>query len=176
MATGRLGFWGTTVAGVVSTLAVAVLTWLFGFWPSVWQWLVATSVALWAWLTFTVPIPLSIVLLALFVGLFAIRRSFFSQAGPQPAAGSPAPSVEEPALAVAELSIISLLARVDGQWLGVENIASGVQLTRLAAERSLERLMRLGYLLDRHNMIHGTSFRLSSAGRDYALDHGLERQ
>jgi len=33
--------------------------------------------------------------------------------------------------------------------------------------------MGLNFLIDRHNVIYGTSFRLSSQGRDYALDHNL---
>jgi len=171
---GGLGFWGTTLAGVVSAIVAGVLTWLFGFWPPVWRWLSGAFETLWGWISYSVSVPLSILAAVAFLFFWLARRAFASTFSAEPPTAvsrvSPQP---DPSLAPIELAILELLTRADGQWLEIERIASELHVSRLVTERALEQLFARGYLLDNHNVLHGTMFRLSPTGRDYALDRGL---
>lgn len=80
-----------------------------------------------------------------------------------------------PQLSETELVVIRLLAAADGRWAGIEEIASEAHLSRLLTEQALEKLFAKGFLRDTHNYLHGTTFRLSSAGRDYAIEEGFVR-
>lgn len=173
MATGGLGFWGTTIAGVVSTLIAAVAIWLFGFWPIVWQWIADVTTFLWGWVTFTVPVPLGILIIVGIVLTLLCRKILAAHAQVSPSSAPVDAPVQEPALGQTEIAVIKLLAQADGAWLELERIARGIHSSRLVTERALEQLMSLDLLIDRLNMVHGPSFRLSSQGRDYALDHNL---
>ena len=85
------------------------------------------------------------------------------------------PKQEVQTLTENELRVVRLLAAADGRWVNLNEIAVDIRLSRLLTEQSLENLFAKGFLRDSHNYLHGTSFRLSSEGRDYAIEQGLVR-
>lgn len=168
-----LGFWGTTIAGVISALAATAVMWLLGFLPQVWAWFAGVAAMFWGWLTVAISVPVSL-LLAAGVLLLLIGRALSSKEARTPTSQTSVMKSESTIqLNPLDLAVIRLLANADGDWLDLDGIARGIESPRLLTERVLERLMGLNFLIDRHNVIYGTSFRLSSQGRDYALDHNL---
>ena len=165
-----LGFWPTTLAGILSALAVGLGTWLLGYWPAFWSWFVPVLVAAWSWLAYPVPVPAAVLIVLAIVIVAMRRKKPILVSGSSATQAPPKASSRSIQLAATENGVVALLAEADGHWLTIEQLASALQTSRLATERSLEKLMARGFLLDRHNMIHGTSFRLSSSGRDFALD------
>lgn len=174
MASNRPGFWGTALAGVISTIAAAVITWLFGYWPPVWRGLSGVLEALWGLVAYPVPLPAGLLACVAFLIAWLVLRAAVTRAAPV-ASDNAAPPLGQalPSLTPNELTIVQLLIRADGQWLGIEHISRGIHMSRLITERALEQLFARGYLFDNHNSLSGPSFRLSSAGRDYALDEGI---
>lgn len=187
MSKGGLGFRATVVAGVLSALITAFITWLLGFWPAIWSWIVKATVTLWGWVTYSIPVPAGIFVLVAVVFLYRWRRQpHASKVGDvvhqRSHASRPAPtdnilpqhteSASNPSLSKNEIRIVHLFAVTDGKWLGIDDIASNIELPRLLVEQALERLNERGFLKTKHNSVHGTFFRLSSEGRDYAIDQG----
>lgn len=174
-----MGFRSTVVAGVLSTLIAAFISWLLGFWPTVWSWLSAAMASFWSAVTYTVPVPAGILAPVVIVLIYPLALVLFR------ARESTALATTEHSLAQAEqaplvlseneLKVVRLLAAVDGQWIGLSDIASQIRLSQLLTEQALEKLFARGFLRDSHNYLHGTSFRLSSEGRDYAIEQGLVR-
>lgn len=70
------------------------------------------------------------------------------------------------------MAVIRALVAADGQWLRVDHIAPRIQASRLLTEQVLERLLNRKLILEASNYIHGSSFRLSPEGRDYAINQG----
>ena len=161
-----LGFKSTVIAGVISTLLASFFTWLFGFWPAVWAWQA---------LTYSAPVPIS-VLAALLICLICLSyrlRSVLVQ-DEQTASSSIAPLVHcQSQMSEKELDVVKVLAAADGRWLGIEHISSRIQASRLVTEQAVERLLVRKILLESHNYIHGSSFRLSPEGRDYAIEQAI---
>lgn len=189
---GGLGFRANVISGVLSTLIAAILTWLFGFWPAIWLWVVAFAGEVWRWITFTAPIPLSFIVVLVCAAAFAIARRpsaripsgsgveqqprYTSRVVPT---GECLPKTEEAppklVLSANETSIVRLLAEADGKWLGIEDFVTKTGNSRLVTEKTLEMLFGKSFLVNSHNYLHGTSFRLSSTGRDYAIELGFVR-
>ncbi len=69
-----------------------------------------------------------------------------------------------------EEEIISVLAKSDGQWLGVADMARTIGVPVLISDRAVESLVAKEFLIQRFNALHGTKYSLSSLGRDYAID------
>lgn len=176
-----MGFRSTVIAGVLSTLIAAFISWLLGFWPTVWSWswLSAAKAAFWSAVTYSVPVPAGIVVPVVIVLIYPLALNLF-RARVSTAALTTEHSLsraEQAPLVLSEneLKVVRLLAAVDGQWVGQSDIASEVRLSQLLTEQALEKLFERGFLRDRHNYLHGTSFRLSSEGRDYAIEKDLVR-
>lgn len=172
-----MGFRSTVLAGVLSTLIAAFITWLLGFWPTVWAWVGNASSAIWAVAAYVIPVPTGVLVLLGVVLTYLCARK---PSGAKAAVSTPSRPLEQtardlPQLSENELAVIRLLAAADGRWAGIEEIASVAQLSRLLTEQALEKLFAKGFLRDRHNYLDGTSFRLSSAGRDYAIEQGFVR-
>jgi hypothetical protein len=60
-----------------------------------------------------------------------------------------------------------------GRWLGIEHISSRIQASRLVTEQAVERLLGRKMLFESLNYIHGSTYRLSPEGRDYAIEQGM---
>lgn len=133
-------------------------------------------VVLWRWLSFAVAVPLGIILVAgvIFIWIFLrwclhqpksmANEASSSQSSIQPTVGE---------LTDNEILVVRMLARADGQWLGMEQIAEQMQKSRLVTEQTLEQLLRKNLIIDRQNYIYGPTFRLSSFGRDYSIQEGF---
>ncbi|MEJ2700183.1 MAG: hypothetical protein P8Z70_11065, partial [Desulfuromonadales bacterium] len=80
---------------------------------------------------------------------------------------------EDKKLTSLEENIIKLLAQVDGDWLNLVDISTRLNTPKLLVERALGNLLRTDYIIDSHSGVHGTSYRLSSMGRDTAIDWGF---
>lgn len=176
LAQNGLGFWSTAFAGLISAIGAAVVLSLFGYWHVLWSWVLTAVVVLWRWLSFAVAIPLGIILIIGVIIIWAFLRwwlhqpksvvniTSLSQSSIQPTVGN---------LADNELLVIRMLARADGQWLGMEQIAAQMQKSMLVTEQTLEQLLRKNLIVDRKNYIYGPTFRLSSFGRDYSIQEGF---
>lgn len=171
-----LGFKSTVIAGVISTLLASFFTWLFGFWPTVWGWL--TEATEWAWkaLIYAAPVPISVLAALLICLIYLSYRlsSVLAKEEEQTASSYTAPLVHgQSQMSEKELDVIKILAAADGRWLGIEHISSRIQASRLVTEQAVERLLVKKMLLESHNYIHGSSFRLSPEGRDYAIEQAI---
>lgn len=174
-----LGFRATVVAGVLSTLIAAFATWLLGFWPAAWAWFSATAATIastvWSLVAYVVPVPLGVL-----APLGLVLTYYFVRKVPKVSASTTETSTvqtqqEATTLSENELKVVRLLAAADGQWAKLNEIAADIRLSRLLTEQALEKLFEKGFIRDSHNYLHGTSFRLSSEGRDYAIEQGLVR-
>jgi hypothetical protein len=166
--------WKQTVAGVASGLILLAVGWLFGVLPAVWNWMVKAASYAWSLVNYYVALPVWALIVAAAL-LFAVWRRVprktgsFSKAAVEPQS-PPAPS--EPTLTPLESQVVKALAQADGAWLSLDDLAAATRTSRLMIEQAVERLLVARLLLDRHNYIYGTSFRLSSTGRDLAIRQG----
>lgn len=166
----------TVVSGVISTLLASFFTWLFGFWPTVWD--LITDAASWVWqaLTYAASVPISVlaVLLICLLYLSYRLRLVLAENEESVASSSTAPRMRgQSEMSENEFAVVKVLAAADGRWLGIEHISSRIQASRLVTEQAVERLLVRKLLLESHNYIHGSSFRLSPEGRDYAIERGI---
>lgn len=80
---------------------------------------------------------------------------------------------KEPSLNQLEADIMAIFAREDGRMLYIHQIAPTLGISNLRAEAVLDRLVALDFLDTSMNVLHGTSYLLTRAGREYLLDKGL---
>jgi hypothetical protein len=171
-----VNFKASVISGVLSTLIAAMITWLFGFWGSMWTIIGDTFSIVWAAIAQPIPVPLGL-LVALGAGLgYLINRlrSASPQSGMSEVDSSAAQSIHDQLeLSENEIAVIKVLSAADGRMLGIEHISSRIHASRLMTEQALERLATRKLLLESINYIHGASFRLSPIGRDFAIDKGF---
>lgn len=179
----------SVITGTASTLIAALLTWSFGFWQPIWTWIVAFLSSIWTWIvriavaawqiiSYTVPLPVVILfVLAIFCVWISTRRTS-SPIPPNSLVAPPAkifiPQNKTPT-ALPQLSenedfVLRLLAKADGRWVELESIFNQVQRPRLLTEQAIDRLWRKGFLVDNTDYLNRTTYRLSSVGRDHAID------
>lgn len=170
-----MGFRATVVAGVLSTLIAAFISWLFGFWSTVWSWLSVTATTAWSIVAYAVPVPVGVLAPLGIVLIYCLTPALLSARESMVAPTTEQAEQDLHVLSENELKVVRLLAAADGQWARLGDIASDIQLSQLVTEQVLEKLFERGFLRDSHNYLHGTSFRLSSTGRDYAIEQGLVR-
>ena len=174
MSGGGLGFRGTVIASVLSALIVTLLTWLFGFWPAIWSWIVKTGAAVLEWISYSIPIPIGLLVLLGGVLIYTLSRT---PNRPIAINGDEYVPVQneaasKPSLSANEEQIVRFLAAADGKWARVEDVSYGLGLSQLIAEQALEKLLSRGFLRESHNYVDGTTLRLSSSGRDFAIEQG----
>jgi hypothetical protein len=180
-----LNFKQTILAGAASTLLATVVIWLFGYLPSVWSWLIATAVTLWKLVSYPISMPIGMLFLIV-PFCFLVNRKSTSIAPVQttqprattriePAAIKSTPLVVVPQqlqLTNNETRVVQMLAAADGRWMSLFEISRQLNLSNLMTEQALESLLGKCLIADSHSYIDGTSFRLSSQGRDYAITNG----
>lgn len=135
-------------------------------------WVVASAKAIWslAWdiaayighaLIFPVPLWTALVLLALAVWGWSGRVRTVAE---RARAASPAK---------AECDLLEMLFVADGQWVSLEAVAKALNWRRLFVESVAERLAGRGFLADTFVVSSSAQLRLSSRGRDYAMNNNL---
>jgi hypothetical protein len=159
------------VAAIATALAGAVISWIGGWLPALWE---ATKAAtLWTWelLTLSVPVPLAI--LAVLVLPFVVRavRAIRYVAAPQPArhAGEPA----EAPLSDLEERLMRLLAYADGRLVHFEDAAARLQISNLVLQQTCEALSARGYIEADNHIVRGLRIALTRAGRDFVIERGF---
>jgi hypothetical protein len=180
-----MGFKATVFAGVLSTLVAAVLTWLFGFWPQLWNGLVGISEKLWQAVSLSIPVPLGLLvpigLLATLPALRLLRKKDVPQIATEPRYKSRAiptgewkkhEAAKPDPLSSNEVLMLKVLAHADGQEMMLSDIASQSGFSNLVGEQTAEHLLRRQYLKHRHDILDGSMLRLSPAGRDFVLSAG----
>ena len=176
MDSGGLGFWRTVCASILAGVAVvaivAVASRAFGFHHQAWTAIVAAAGWCWRVLTFLVPVPAMILaLVALWVWRKIAAGGRIRPTGSRPSsASSPDNSVT---LSANETLVVCLLARADGAWMRPETMASKLNLPNLLVEQALERLLARGLILHQNHVLDGPQIRLSSRGRDLAIDESF---
>lgn len=166
----------TVISGVVSTLIASFLTWLFGFWTTVWDLLTDAAASVWQALTYAAPVPIS-VLAALIICLMYLSnrlRLALTQEEGSVATSSASPLMrDQTEMSENELRVLNELAAADGRSLDIGQISSRIKKPHLVTEQVLEKLLSRKMLFESLNYIHGSSYRLSPEGRDYVIEQGI---
>ena len=152
------------IVSVVSTFIIAVLTWAFGFFPIIWNKLVALSSWVWGLLTYQVSLPV-IGLLGI-AGLVVYFTYHLSRKPTLKKRKTEATDFSE-----TETKVLRALAEADGNWLSIDDLAREVVTSRLIIEQAVEKLYANDVVLRAHNL-DGPIFRLSPDGRDFAISQG----
>jgi hypothetical protein len=181
-----LNFRATVIAGVLSTLLAAVLTWLFGFWSAIWALTVSSAKWLWDTLWLTVHVPLGLIFIFFLASLVLVLRRktdssiqvtsgpvrYSSKAVPTGILGAVSSAAEPDVLSTKELTLLRTLAAADGREIAFDALAQNSHMSKLAAEQTVDHLISRGYLRDRRDILYGSMISLSPAGRDYVLSAG----
>lgn len=181
-----MDFKATVIAGVLSTLLAAALSWAFGFWPVLFGGFL--SVGQWTWkvLSHSIPVPLGVIILLLLpvIVLVHIKVLILSKqssaderyASQVNASGdwnsAASPQHESFPLSGNEVSMLAALAHADGQELALDDLARRAGFSNLVAEQTAEYLLNRRYLVHRRDVLFGSMLRLSPAGRDFVLSAG----
>ncbi len=72
-----------------------------------------------------------------------------------------------------EVHVIRALVALRGQRVSIGDISNVIHKNPLIVEQAMESLEQLGMIHVELNYLHGPSFRLSSQGRDYAIEKGF---
>ena len=166
----------TVISSVVSTLIASFLTWLFGFWTTVWDLL--TDAAAWVWqaMTYAAPVPIS-VLAALLICLMylsnRLRLALAQEEGSVETSSVGPLMPDQTEMSENELKVLNELAAADGRSLDTGQISSRIKKPHLVTEQVLEKLLLRKMLFESLNYIHGSSYRLSPEGRDYVIEQGI---
>jgi hypothetical protein len=185
MSTNVMSFRSTVFAGVLSTLFAAVATWLFGFWPMLWNAVAIGSQKLWQVIVLPIPVPLGLFIpVAALAAMSVLRlwkkeevRSTTSEpryaSKAMPTGSWRKQEIAEPApLSTNEITMLRVLVNADGQELMLEDLAGRSRFSNLVAEQTAEHLLNRRYLTHRRDVIYGSMLRLSPAGRDFVLSAG----
>lgn len=169
--------WKQTLAGVLSGVALLAIGWVLGWLPVIWAWVVAAVISILAVLGTPLTLPLWLILLAgiifCVVALRALRSARVN--GSRENAVESSASVADAPFNELETAVLQLFATVDGTWINIEFIGQRLQTSQLLVEQVIQRLFRRGLLLDTHNYLNGTSFRLNERGRDLVIQLGYVR-
>lgn len=152
------------VATVVGGLIVAAVLQATDNLLTVWSWIKTAFSAVVAVLTYPVNIPVWLLVLALAViaGLIIGIRNL-------PDKGTtivPAPQDE---LSDLERSIIRALVAADDRPLRIEELNKATRETRIRLQHALDLVYQKDLIVVYHNYVYGNSYRLSDAGRTYAI-------
>lgn len=166
-----------TIATVVGGLILAGLTWLFGFFPVVWSTIAAGLIWVWSLLTYLVTLSVGMLLAAacaLFLAghYLCSKRSVSIQRVTEGIRPQPVPDDEPIQISQFEGDVVRVLVGGDGSWIALHEIAGHLSTSNLMVEQALEKLYINDMILKANHYMVGTTFRLSSKGRDYAIDQG----
>ena len=186
MSNAGLSFKATVTSGVISTLLAAIATWLFGFWPAIWSFIVTVSNWLWNALWTTVPVPIGLIVVLLALSVFLVRKRtaspthtsselirFASKAVPTGAWSVNPPAAQEPdPLSDSEVTMLRAIAAADGRELPLDELARDSHMSNLAAQQTADHLLSRGYLRHKRDILYGSMLSLSAEGRDFVLSAG----
>ena len=163
----------TTVAVIVTALVGGVLSWIAGWLPALWQ-AVVVAVA-WAWELLTAPLPVPFAVLVILCLLFVWigRATKRKPVQTPPVAGQEPTKRSPPALNGEELELLRLLATADGRFVGFEDTARRLRVSRLVLERNCEALAERGLVNIHPNDFHGPQLTLTRGGRDFVIEQGF---
>jgi biotin operon repressor len=157
---------------------VAAIIWVASRIPAVWQVLVPVVGGFWEIIASTVPVPIWLLLLAIAMVILRVRvllgRKVTSDQ--RAIATHTPPAATEPDFNEIESTVIQALARADGDWLSLEALSGELGRSRLVVEQAVESLVNTGFVIYSRHPFHGTSFRLSQTGRDFAIRRGYVKR
>ncbi len=176
--------WSKVIAGGILAAAAVLLTYFLNWWPFIWSKLLYIIGAIWKLITYSVNIPAGAILCFFLIVIWLLSREktvanniittnlrqatvLYPTAAKIEAPLAPA----KPQFSTNEELVIKILGAADGKWMGIYEIATSLELSHLVTEQAVERLFHLNFLIDSLNYLTGRSFRLSSKGRDYAIEH-----
>lgn len=167
-----MGFWRSTISGVLATILAGMAVWLAGFWPDIWMWIKSAAVSTWGWTNQPIGIPLWLVVIGT---LYAAIATLILWSLSQPALTAHAATAQEPDPPLTDLQsrVLTYLIQADGKWADWDHLHWGTGLPNLIVEQSLDALLQRELVIQRRDVLHGQLFRLSSKGRDYAIGSGL---
>jgi hypothetical protein len=171
-----LGFRLSVISGVTSTIVASILTWLFEFWPIVWSFLHESVVWIWEISTYTIPVPVSLIIgLVLYLSYSTYSLNSKSTEVDVLLVDKADDQLQSIQLQLSEieLKLLRVLAAADGKWLRIEHVSSRIEASHLLTEQILEKLLSKELIFESLNYISGSTYRLSSLGRDYAIEQGL---
>ena len=177
--------WSKVIAGGILAAVAALGAYLLNWWPIIWPKMLFIMNAIWKLIVYSVNIPAGVIvsLVLIVIWLFYRKKiasnNIITTTNPRQATILHPTAVKietplapaKPQFSANEESVIKILAAADGQWMGLSEIATSLELSHLVTEQAVERLFHLNFLIDSLNYLTGRSFRLSPKGRDYAIEH-----
>jgi len=175
----RDGIIAGTIAAVLGSLLLDPVGTFLG---AVWHVITRGAIAVWHGVTASVPIPVWVLLLVAgaIVALIARRRRGGERRPVvvEPGIGdalveAAATAVAPPMLTELEDKIIRIMARADGSPLRLGQLATLTGATQLRVEQAIEGLTDRHRLVHRyHTVMDGTSYGLTTRGRDFVISRG----
>ncbi len=167
------------VATVVGGLLLSLIFWLVGFFPTLWLWIKTSLIYIWELFTLTLSTPVWLILLLVIVGLpiyWRIGVKTLSHIFPSNRQNNEETdsivSHEPEQLTENEYLVLRALASANGGSLRIDSIANNINQNQLRTEQAIESLVNHDYVKRSLNYVYGTSYRLSSYGRDIAIELG----
>lgn len=152
--------------GLAVAAICAICGFAFGIWPAVWAWVASVAVYVWKAATFRVPIPLALVLIAGIWVVFTLVRIFRRSYNPL----SQEVRTQAVKLSDNQNAIIRFFADADGRFIQLHWIAEELKLPKLRAGQEVDELCKKQLLASLG--LAGDIYRLTDAGRDYAIAQG----
>ncbi len=163
------------ISTVLGGVALAILGKLYGFMPQLWNgvaWVIGRigkaasrpitlSLPVWGWLCLVA---------VTYVLTRWIKASRAHESNVPLKEAVPTP---DPPLDALEAGIMRIFAAAGGSALPMQELVIQLRTNNLRASKALESLETRGLVGAQHNIMDGTRFQITRAGRDYLLDQNL---
>jgi hypothetical protein len=152
------------------------ILWFIGLLPTILNWLWAVIRKFGAFITSEVSVPtwlLGLIVVLTFLGAMALVKRILPTRKVELKKESSISVKQKVEITELERKVLWVFARADGNALSLDSISSGIGESRLRTTQALESLLEKELIHDRYNYLYGTSFLLSSSGRDLVLDLGM---
>ncbi len=177
--------WIKVIAGGILAAGAVLGAYFMNWWPIILAKMLFIMNAIWKLIVYSVNIPAGVIISLVLIVIWLLPRkknasnNAISTTNPRQATilYPTAAKIEtplapaKPQFSANEESVIKILAAADGEWMGIYDIVTSLELSHLVTEQAVERIFHMHFLIDSLNYLTCRSFRLSSKGRDYAIEH-----
>jgi hypothetical protein len=163
------------LAGVIVLGISAAGTYALGWWPSLWRAIQHVLEFLWGALSYSVTLPLSLVVV---ICLAALTTTWLWRRSTRRAQTVSVSFVAPPAAAPftpdeVQDGVLKLLAQLDGELLHVDSIPRNLRVGTLIISHALDGLAGAGLIEPRYGSYRTPAVALTTRGRDYVIAAGL---
>jgi len=172
MSTGSTSFKTIVATAIATAFAGALVTWIGGWLPALWESIKGATAWAWEMLTYPIVVP-AVILVVLALPWLVLGaawiKSLVAKKSSRPATVAPA----EPPLGEIELQLLRFLARADGRYVGFEDAADHLHSSRLLLERACNVLYGRDLIETHRDVLHGPQIGLSREGRELVIKEGF---